>query len=387
MNARPAGLRLWLSIAVVGLPILLLVALGLQVRGDLSAPPSTHGSCLVDMAQRAAYLIDLRKPLDPDFQSLPGELLGAVSRSLPADTELGVYALSPYAEAPRTLIGRLCKPYDNDALVVASAKDHRGGEGDCDDIPAQVPASLRTDAARFCEEREMLRVRVDAFVAQNGIELATDAYLVEAIEETWRDFADSTVPTSLYLFSDMMQHAAWYSHLDTQWTEWDAETFAAARATRMPVRGGIASPGEDLGVKVFYVARTGMTDSQQPQLSHQRFWTDFFGAAVDVAFEHQPTMNGYPAEPRMDVTTPAEMAAYELERARHRSEVVARERAELESARRALAEREKTLLEQQRRLRESQQRFAAEQREFELRAEREQELNPGSVAELGEPGA
>lgn len=386
MSALPRGSRLGWFVVLLGLPIPVLVAFGLHARSTLTEPPSTGASCSsAEVAQRAAYLVDLRKPLDLAFESLPGELLDAVTKRLPADTELGVYTLSPYEEAPRTLIGRLCKPYDNGTLVVESAKNHRSGEGDCGDLPAQIPAKLRDSATQFCRQREQLRGRIDALAAEHR-RLATDAYLVEAVEETWRDFANSTVPTSLYVFSDMMQHAAWYSHLDAQWTGWDAESFEAARRTRLPLPGPVPSAGEGFAVTVFYVARAGLTDTPQSRLDHQHFWTGFFGADAETSFENQTTMSDYAAEPRMNVATPAELAAYELERARHLSELATRERAELERSQRALAQREDQLEAQQRRLEESRQRLAAEQREFELRAGEARESNPELAAEPDGPG-
>ena len=377
------------------LPIPVLIILGLQVRDSLDEPAAANGTCSVgsDVANKAVYLIDLRKPVDAAYASLPANLLREVSIEVPVNTELSVYAVSAYAEAPRTLIGRLCKPYDNADLVVEAAKDGGSLIRDCDDLPAQISGSLRTSATAFCRQREVLRRRIDALVAQVQGRTASDAYLVEALEETSRELDGSSVPASLYVFSDMKQHAKWYSHLDVAWNEWDLEQFLAARSAQSNTVEPVGAPA-GLPVKVFYVARRGTTDQEQPRLSHKQFWQDFFGGA-ELAFEDQPTMAGYAAESLMDIPTPMELAAYEREQIRHRSEIVERERAfvkgerafvegeraflegeraKLEASRQAFekererfAERQRQISELERQLAERQQQFTAQERELEAR--------------------
>ena len=365
------------------LPIPVLIILGLQVRDSLDEPAAANGACSVgsDVASKAVYLIDLRKPLDAAYASLPGDLLREVSIEVPFSTELTVYGVSAYAEAPRTLIGRLCKPYDNADLVVAAAKDGGNLVRDCDDLPAQISSSLRTSATGFCRQREVLRRRIDALVAQVQGRTASDAYLVEALEETSRELDGSSVPASLYVFSDMKQHAKWYSHLDVAWNEWDFEQFLAARGAQSNTVEPVGAPA-GLPVKVFYVARRGTTDQVQARLSHKQFWQDFFGGA-ELAFEDQPTMAGYAAEPLMDIPTPMELAAYEREKIRHRSEIVERERAflegqraKLEASRQAFEQERERFAERQRQISERELQLAERQRQFTAQ-EREVEASKG----------
>ena len=159
--------------------------------------------------------------------------------------------------------------------------------------PAQVLGALRTSAARFCHQREAVRRRIDAWAAQGRGRLASDAYRVEALDETSRDLAASSVPTSLYVFSDMIRHAGWYSHVDMQWDEWDFGDVSAAREAEMLSVEPPASPGAELRVRIFYVARAGTTASEAPQLTHKHFWTSYFGDAT-LEFEDQPTIAGVP---------------------------------------------------------------------------------------------
>lgn len=389
-NRGKLGLRWYVPLLLVPIPVL--IFLGMRVQGAPDAPsfPSADGSCSAsEVAHRAVLLLDLRKPVDEVYASLPGRLLDDVTIDLYADTELAVYSVSPYAEAPRTLLGRLCKPYDNGELLVEAAKDQRHGTGDCGDLPAQIPASSRAAARQFCEQRDVLRRRVDALVVQGKGRTTTDAYLVEALEETTRDFADSHVPTSLYVFSDMMQHAKWYSHVDIQPGEWDFEAFVAARGSQAPVVEP-ARPSPDLPVKIFYVSRAGMTDNPEMRIRHQAFWQAYFQDA-DLDFEHQPTMAGYAAKVLMDIPTPAELAAYERERVRYRSEQVGRERAELERMRRAFereraqfAERREQFEQEQRQLAEEQRELTARRREFEARTQQAPEArNDGATTDQG----
>ena len=370
-RSRLSRLRWW-YVPLVLVPIPVLIFLSLRVQGGVDVPSIGDGSCSSgsDTASRAVFLVDLRKPLDAAYESLPGRMLETVTKDLGADTELGVYVLSRYAEAPRTFLGRLCKPYDNGELVVEAAKDQRQGARDCDDLPAQIPASLRTEASRFCRQRNVLRRRLDASVAQ-AADRVTDAYLVEALEETSRDFADLSQPKSLYVFSDMMQHAKWYSHVDLRPGEWDFGEFDSSRGSQGLSAEPLAHLSADVPVKVFYVARAGVTDNPQAQLLHKGFWQAYFDEA-EVSFVDLPTMAGFAAETLMDVPTPAELAAYEREQVRYRSELVEKERAELARSRRdfeveraQLAERRQQLEEQQRQLARQQQEFGTQQREAE----------------------
>lgn len=358
------------------LPLVLIVAVLLwpALTPSLDDSVVEGGSCET-VASRTAYLIDLRKPLDADHRSLPGDLLERLSIEAPAHAELAVYALSPYAEAPRTLIGQLCKPYGNGELLLATQQDfppkihqstsplstpnadHAAQDeapvADCDDLAGQLRNSLRTSALRFCEERALVRRRIDALVDQMADGPVVNAYLVEALDETTREFTDTDVPASLYVFSDMMQHAKWYSHLDLGWRGWDLGAFEAAQdaaALAQPVR-----PSRDaFPVTVFYVPRNGITGRDRQQLIHKGFWEGFFEDAA-LAFEDQPLMSAYAAEPLMPVMGDVELAAYEREQARYRAMLVEQEQAaltvsrhELERDRLDLARDRQQIAEQQR---------------------------------------
>ena len=397
MNAQTANRssrRWYMPLLLVPIPLIILLAPGLRPTSVADAALET--ACVADgePQRRAVYLVDLRKPLPADYAQRPGELLDVVSNDADAGTEIAVYALSRYAEAPRTLLGRLCKPHDNSDLMLATAKDGDGGARDCDDLPAAVAGLLRGGPAEFCAERQALRGRIDA-LAHSAPGTVTDGYLVEALDEVRQDFAGGDVPTSLYVFSDMMQHAKWYSHLDAGPEQWDFEAFAQARAAELAATGREEHPADGLAVKVFYVPRIGTTAQEPVRLAHQGFWTRHLDGA-QAAFEPTPTMPGYPAEPLLDTSTPAELAAYELERARHQAELLERERAELadsqsalERERAALANSKRALERDRARLADSQRALEEAERSLAERerqvAAREQATQPIEVADGGGP--
>ena len=298
---------------------------------------------------RATFLFDLRKPLDPVHAELPGTLLRRAATEMGRDTELSVYALSPHAEAPRTLLGRLCKTVDLAGLAAGSAKN--GAADDCD-LPAQAPPGARASAREFCRERDALARRVDALAVETLGRSAGPAYLVEALEATAREF-DGT-PGTLHVFSDLLQHAPWFSHAETPLADWQYERMAAAWAElpmEQPLRG--FPPGTS--VRIHYVPRVGTTVNEDGRAAHKRFWAGYFDG-VEAAFDDQPPMAGYLPESLADTPTPMELAAYELERLRHSGTLVERERSELAEERRELeAERE---------------RLAAERRELEAARDR-----------------
>ena len=204
------------------------------------------------IAGSATLLLDFRKPLEAAQLGVPGALLHDLSLELGANTELRVFVLTADAAAPRQALARVCKPYDNADLSIPTAKDQRNIVRDCDDLPAQLPGTLRAAASSFCTRRDALRRRIDALARRSGEEPIANAYLVEALDATEMEFADRPAPHALYIFSDMLQHAPWYSHLELGWTDWSFENFAAMREVRYPSFGRWPAVAGQF-VKVFYV--------------------------------------------------------------------------------------------------------------------------------------
>ena len=244
---------------------------------------------------------------------------------------------------PRLPLDRICKPYDNADLQIGTAKDQRNTLRDCDDLPAQLSSSLRETAERFCSRRDALNKRVDAMARNQPATPITNSYLIEALEDTAIELSEGSGPRTLYLFSDMMQHAAWYSHLDLEWTEWDFADFAQAR-TAQATRMGRSPSVSDLAVRVYYLPRVDLTDHPRPKRTHQAFWQAYF-AGAQLTFEEQPVLPAYEAESLMDRLTPEELATLERERIeRERAEAqrmlseVQREREALEGELRKLAD-------------------------------------------------
>ena len=346
-------------------------------REDAQAPDGERADCLPAGAH-AVYLVDLRKPLPGAHATLPGRLLRDVAAGLPADAALEVYALAGYAEAPRMPLGRLCKPYGNDELAVSTAKDQGGAGRDCDDLPAQLPPDLRAAARAYCGQRDALAARLDALAAAPAGASVSGAYLVEALEDTGRDFAALDGPRSLYVLSDMMQHAAWFSHLDAPAEDWGAARFGAAVDGRDD-----AGPGFDAGVAVtvFYMARAGTTANANRMLAHQRFWAAHLAPAATV-FENQAAVLEYVAEPLTVLPSEAERIGEERERLRYERAELDRLRAELEEGRRALAAERRELVSREDALKREQERLRA--RETALAAEAAARAGSGHGAGAGD---
>ena len=372
------------------LALLLLVAA--LVAGALLIPmeqfsKSERGGadlCLAN-AGSATLLLDLRKPL---HKAAPSALLRQLSRDLSIGTELQVFTLSGDARAPRRFVQRLCKPYDNADLTIQTAKDQRQGVRDCDDPPAQLPRQLRDAVTAFCSQREALAVRIDHLSKEAPqASPVVNAYLIEALEETKRTFADRPKPWSLYLFSDMLQHAAWYSHLDLDWTQWRFADFEPLRNARQPPLPLLAAAA-DLRVKVFYLPRQGLTEPARQRRAHQGFWRTYFSGA-GLVFEDASPLPAYSALPLMrslaEDASPQELEL--LERQREETELLlarmAQERAALDEQR-----REDVANEQQRTAREAELRrleqavAAARQRQQELDASEAVAAGPDPSAEL-----
>ena len=366
-------------------PVLAVVAvLALQVRETVQPPAVGDGPCGLEDSGRAVFLLDLRKPLADRHAELPVRLLRDVTRELAANTELSVYALADYAEAPRMLLGRLCKSYDSADLALDTAKDQPAPLRGCDDLPAQIPPAMRDGAMRFCAEREALAGRLRTLAGTRPGGPVANSYLVEAFEDTARDFERHAGPRTLYVFSDMMQHAEWFSHLDVAWSAWDFDRFDALRAGRA-LAGEAVGMGAGVKAVVFYLARKDVTELPRQREAHRRFWEAYF-ADAQLAFLPQAAVLDYAGERLMDVPTEAELVARERERMRYERTELERMRAELERSERALAEEREGVAEDRERWRRRESELRREQeRVREREAELARERDRLAVRNVGRP--
>lgn len=281
----------------------------------------------------AVLLLDLRKPLGRGG-NLAADALRAVDRRLGVGEELRVFTVTADPVAPRMRVERLCKPYDDADLQVAAAKD-ADGIRDCHDLPAQIPRGVRERATRFCARLEVLARRVAVLAAENPVTPVANAYLIEAIEDTLADLADAPNP-SLYIFSDMVQHSPWYSHVERGPNEWGFDEFAGARAQRTEIPLSVAPPPNPyLGVHVFYVRRLGLTDQPRIARAHRQFWQGYFADVASLEFDDYPVTVSYEVqrEGPTDDEIAAENARQELEQARQQLAQAEQEKADLEAAR------------------------------------------------------
>lgn len=341
----PSGLGRWLVPVLFGGSLVVLLVLVIPYfRGD-PADKLDADLCPLEpdaATTRAVLLIDLRKPVDP-LPHLPASVFLEVAGSVDVDAELHVFAVADDPLAPRASLGRICKPYANDELVAPAAKD-RPGPRDCDDLPAQLPTRLRGRAQLYCDRRAEIEREITTHVAQTPRKPVANAYLVEAIDDTRLELAETGRAATLHVFSDMMQHASWYSHLEREPDDWSALTFTAARRSRAALLAE-PPPTDALGVRVHYVPRRGTTEHPRVGRAHKNFWRDYFADAETLVFDDLPPLAGYEVEP---LTPPQEepaaespakpveetqAASEEREEAARLLELVQAERAALERAR------------------------------------------------------
>ena len=314
-----AAFAAWLFIARPEEPALPLDA-DLCPLGDVASPS-------------AVLLLDLRKPLGDEAVSLATNALRRVTLQLARHTELRVFALASNAAAPRLPVRRFCKPYGNDDISVDSAKDGRATR-DCDDLPAQLTARTVENATRFCALRDEVGAEIQRLVQRPLAIPVPNAYLVEAIEETSLAFAEQSGAQSLYIFSDMLQHAGWFSHAERGSQGWGFNDFIHMREMEEASVGPRPPPLDGVDVAVYYIPRAGITDAPRAKMNHKAFWRQYFMDALGTTprFEDLVTLPDYPVEPLLNTLTEAEKLAQERKRLEAQSKRLERATAEYEAA-------------------------------------------------------
>ena len=316
--------------------IILLALLALVFLGDLAEvdPELDADLCPIataDISQRAVFLVDLTKPLND--ARLPGAVLRDVTMELEANAELRVLSLGADAGAPRDFVARLCKPYANADLAFSGAKDSAATHRDCTDMAAQVPQPVRANAERFCEQRAAVAERLaQTAAARSNLSTVYNAHLIEALEETNLEFAESPGRHALYVFSDMMQHADWYSQPELGWEGWSFGEFEALRGEQDALVGARPPHLPGMSVTLFYAPREGMTDRPRVKNIHKEFWRRYFAGVVGPTFRDQPLQSAY-AVALSRAGAAAQDERLKQEEARRQLQEIERTRQALEAAR------------------------------------------------------
>ena len=321
--------------ALVALVAVVAAVCAVVLLSQPSVAPLEEDPCERRSLPTAALLVDLRKPIR---HSAPRSVLRDVARRLETGTRLRVYAVTTDRLAPRRFVGGLCRSFDHDELAVPTAKDSSAEVRDCVDLPAQIAPRLREAAVDYCARRAALVEQIDALSRPSGVDDVLNAYLMEALEDTMRELAAGPAPSTLYVFSDMLQHAHWYSHLDLEWTAWRFEDFESVRDAHD--RAFHTNRPTGLAVRVLYVPRLGLTDARRAKAAHWAFWRRYFDG-VDTKFEERATMPGFVAATLMDVAGDVSAVARQREALaawRTNSEVLVRR---IEAEQEAIAERER----------------------------------------------
>ena len=298
-HRRHPGARRPIYVALV-LAAFLIVALGMSfLIGPESGPELDENLCSREPGAqpgRTVLLLDLTKPLGANTH-ITADVLHRVTAEMDAHAELQVFALGPDPIAPRAFVGRVCKPYANSQLVVETAKDQPSTTPDCTDLPAQLAPTVRDRAARFCGRRKALAQQIASMASDREEGAVPAAYLIEAIDDTRLELAAVAERPSLYVFSDLVQHAAWYSHAERGPDRWDFGDFQRVRQRQTGLVGTSPPPDADLAVTIFFVPRRGVTEHPRVALALERFWRSYFADVGSVTFGRQPVQIGYDVRP------------------------------------------------------------------------------------------
>ena len=280
--------RRWLLVVV---PVVLALAILAGVIYMGMSKPASDSSLDADLcpppdqiAAVAVLLMDLRDPISGSGRV--DDLLRQISRPLDKNTELRVFALSG---TTRDTLDRLCKPYDQSSIDLVTKGPQPSNE--CGDLPAQISPEVRSGATGHCLRLQELAARLQRLSGRYGGRGAN--HLMEALEDTLLELAQEG-RKSLFLFSDMLQHSPWYSHIDQDWLNWSYDEYAARRSSLDAQLGGAQPTADGVEVTVYYIPRRGFTDQPRIARAHKRFWERYFGS-TEVSFEDQATMDAYAA--------------------------------------------------------------------------------------------
>ena len=349
----------WLLTGAVLVAGVLLAAYVLLPTGDTGAVSRDDpcGDGTTGPTALAVFLFDFRKPLGDAVSSMPGVILGEFALAAPGGTEFRVYTLSGQRTMPLAVMGRACKP-----------KATRGRANvDCS-VTQRNPRYRDREADAFCARLDTMQRGVDHLAGQVPELPVPDSLLIEAIEEARLAFAasPSAGPHSFHIFSDMIQHSPWYSHLAAGEADWNFTAFENSRRERAPVFATLPPLEPRVVTEIFYVPRRGITEQRALRDAHQRFWSRYFDSVgMAAVFRDQPAMPRFAAATLEGSTGLGRLVEERELLRREQAEnaetlaLVNTRRADLEQARqsaassdRELEERERNLLAEQARERE-----------------------------------
>lgn len=337
VHRAPQATGRWRKLVLIVVPPLVLLAGAATLfiaQPEEPTVPLDADLCPLEVERpQAVLLLDLRKPLGGEAASLAVDALRSVTLRSARYTELRVFALTSDAAAPRLPVRRFCKPYANEMLAVGSAKDGREAR-DCDDLPAQLTAQAAENATRFCALRSEVAAAITRLTQRPLVVPVPNAYLIEAIEETSLAFGEQSGARSLYVFSDMLQHAGWFSHAERGAQGWGFNDFIYMREMAEASVGPRPPPLDGIDVTVFYVLREGVTNAPRPKMNHVAFWRQYLSDALGAApaFEEVATLPSYAVEPLLERLTETERLAQERKRLEAESKRLERATAEYEAA-------------------------------------------------------
>lgn len=276
--------------------LLFVAAVGILLSGNSRTKYSLDPVTLCPNEEEANFipsrtyvLMDLSEPLGGQQQALRG-LINAASNSLEAREKIIIGRLQPNRGNSWKELSSFCSP------DLKSISDSFGRsislEKDCPEIiskgkqypwPLGTGQDLREQTRKICESysRFQKKVRTASEVVPDDNPEEPRSYIVSAIEEIMHDANNAPNGTRrrLIVFSDMLQHAEWFSHYEESHAPWTAE----ALKDRRKKASGLGSVPENKFDEILlcYLKTDNLKDYMKNakwEVAHKKMWPRYFGA-------------------------------------------------------------------------------------------------------------
>ncbi len=280
---------MWLAAAVASIFIIALSFMFSGNRLDV-IPINPVTLCPVDeehITSKTYLLVDLSEPLSGDQRAGLKDLLKSATDSMATQELISVSQMQAVLKAPRHKVTQFCKP---DIQRIGQAGS-RIKEDDCKSVVDKsydwyknvgdhARKEISTTCSRYLDFKKGVNVAALPYAAVNQEQ--NRSYIVGSIEDIIVDADDdsSDVPTRLIVFSDMLQHAEWFSQYRTHPDDWTIENLRERRknAIEQPkYRHMSTAPANNFKeVLLCYLPNDKMLNTSIKEKQHRQMWEGYF---------------------------------------------------------------------------------------------------------------
>ncbi len=245
------------------------------------------------VASQTYIHIDLSEPLTKDQRDGLKDLIGvATNADIKPRALISISNMQAKAQAPRSRGQKFCMP---DIKNIGKAGKRIKRE-DCDAIAKgtfawdkvkpPVAKNNRAQITNACKTYVKLQDKIKKYIAnyeKNNPEQRR-SFIVSSIEHVWyaaEEAQERKIPVRLIMFSDMLQHAKWFSQYRTKRSDWTVENLNELRAGEKAVNqlGGDAPQIKFDDVLICYLSSTDrhvQMDDFRNEKAHKKMWEDYF---------------------------------------------------------------------------------------------------------------